>query len=352
MFVWYFFNDRTWDHTPKGGDMIEARYYTSLDDRQVQCSLCPHYCRIAPGARGKCCVRKNRDATLYTLSYERAISGGIDPIEKKPLYHFLPGTTSFSIATAGCNLSCSFCQNSEISSFTGTVPGQTVPVQDVVDRAVSGGCRSIAYTYTEPTVFFEYACDSAVQARKKGLKNVFVTNGYTAPKAIDDVSAVLDAANIDLKAFTDEFYRTYTGGRLQPVCDAIRRYYDNGVHIEVTTLLIPEKNDSDDEIHRIAAFIADIDPLIPWHVSRFHPAHHMMDTPPTPPQRIHAALEIGRQEGLEYVYAGNLPSSDADVTRCHACNEVIIARRGYRVGSVHCSDGTCDYCGARVNVVT
>ncbi len=331
--------------------MKEALFYTKRDNSNVQCNLCPHNCVIAPGNTGKCCVRENHNGTLYTISYNKAITTAVDPIEKKPLYHFYPGSFSFSIATAGCNLSCSFCQNSTISNPTGPLPGSALSPQEVVSQAQEAGCRSIAYTYTEPTVFYEYALDIARHAHAQNLKNVFVTNGFTTPGAIDTISPLLDAANIDLKAYTDDFYRRYTGGRLQPVLDAIARYHRNGVFIEITTLLIPGKNDSAGELGEIASFIASLDRRIPWHISRFHPTYLMTDTPPTPSDTIHQALHIGKEKGLVHVYPGNIPSPDNEVTRCPSCGKIIIERSGFSVAEVHCSNGRCDFCNAEVNVV-
>jgi len=335
--------------------MKEAMLYEHLEDGSVRCSLCPHHCRISPGKRGICGVRENREGTLYTLVYGQAVSAAIDPIEKKPLHHYLPGTQAFSIATVGCNFRCDFCQNFEISQASKESSGwerwsRPLPPQRVVDLAEQRGCASIAYTYTEPTVFFEYAYDTAVLATPRGLKNIFVTNGYITPEALDVIGQNLHAANIDLKSFRDEFYRRVCGGRLQPVLDSIQKMHRDGVWVEVTTLLIPGENDSDGELRDIARFLAGIDPDIPWHVSRFIPHYRMWDHPPTPVASIHRAVEIGYEEGLHYVYAGNVPGDQYESTRCPYCGQVVVERRGYWIHS-RLDGNRCPACGRELAFV-
>jgi pyruvate formate lyase activating enzyme len=313
----------------------------------VRCDLCAHRCRIRPGETGLCGVRRNDDGVLYTLTYGCAVAAAVDPIEKKPLYHFLPGSLSFSIAAAGCNFTCSFCQNSDISQMPrdrGLIRGSRFDPDDVVARALETRCASIAYTYTEPTIYFEYARDCAVRASRVGLKNVFVTNGYMTGEALDVIGADLHAANVDLKSFDDGFYRRYVGGRLRPVLDSIARLHAMGVWVEVTTLLIPGLNDSEDGLRRLAGFLAGVDPDLPWHVSRFQPTYRMLDRPATPAETVERAVELGREEGLRFVYAGNLPSDAHGSTRCPTCGETVIERRGFHVTRMHLDAGRCRSC--------
>jgi pyruvate formate lyase activating enzyme len=317
----------------------------------VRCRLCAHVCRIRPGERGLCGVRENRDGVLYALTYGCAVSASVDPIEKKPLFHFLPGSLSFSIATVGCNFTCSFCQNSDISQMprdAGVIRGSRFDPDEVVRRALETDCSSIAYTYTEPTVYFEYARDCAVGASAAGLKNVFVTNGYMTADALDLMGGDLHAANVDLKAFDDDFYRRFVGGRLQPVLDSISRMHAMGVWLEVTTLVIPGLNDSEEGLRGLAAFLVGLDPDIPWHVSRFHPTYRMLDRPATPADTVERAVVIGFEEGLRYVYAGNLPGSASESTRCPSCGEIVLERHGFRVGRSGLSSGLCRACGERI----
>ena len=317
----------------------------------VRCRLCSHLCRIAVGERGLCGVRENRAGVLYALTYGCAIAAAVDPIEKKPLFHFLPGSPSFSIATVGCNLTCSFCQNADISQMprdNGVLQGSPLGPGMVVERALAAGCLSIAYTYTEPTIYLEYARDCALEASAAGLKNVFVTNGFMTRQALDLMGGDLHAANVDLKSFDDGFYRRYAGARLKPVLDSIRRMVEMGVWVEVTTLLIPGLNDTDDELRALAAFLAGVDPDIPWHVSRFHPTYRMLDRPPTPSSTVERAVAIGGEEGLRYVYAGNLPGSAHESTRCPSCGETVIERRGFRVERVKLDGDRCVTCGSLI----
>ena len=318
---------------------------------RVHCYLCAHHCRIEPGHWGLCGVRQNQDGVLYTAVYGCPVSTAVDPIEKKPLFHFLPGTLSYSLATVGCNFACRFCQNADISQMPrdqGRVIGEQLSPQEVVSAALFAKCRSIAYTYTEPTIFFEYARDCARLATTAGLKNVFVTNGYMTAQALDDIDGDLHAANVDLKAFSDDFYRAVVGARLKPVLDSIRRMWEMGVWVEVTTLLIPGRNDGEAELHQLAAFLASLSPDIPWHVSRFHPTYRMLDLPPTPLASVERALRIGRQEGLRYVYGGNVPGQSSESTVCPACGKEVISRQGFSVREVQTEGGRCRYCGEKI----
>ena len=319
----------------------------------VHCFLCAHHCRIAPGERGLCGVRENRDGVLYTLVYGCPISTAVDPIEKKPLFHFMPGTLTYSLATVGCNLTCAFCQNSEISQMPrdrGRIAGTPLSPQEVVEAALKTGSKSISYTYTEPTIFYEYARDCARLASQSGLKNIFVTNGYMTREMLEDIDGDLHAANVDLKAFSDEFYRTLVGARLKPVLDSIRRLHDMGVWMEVTTLLIPGRNDSSQELHALAAFLASISKDIPWHVSRFYPSYRLLDTPPTAVITIEKALSIGHEEGLRYIYGGNVSGHKSESTYCPNCGRVVLERNGYTVGGNHVRDGRCVNCGEQIAI--
>jgi len=337
--------------------MREAMLYEKLDDKAVRCHLCAHRCRIREGERGICEVRENREGILYSLVYGRLISQAVDPIEKKPLFHVRPGSQAFSIATVGCNFRCSFCQNYSISQLPRdhhVIEGRSVSPEEVVEAARRHRCDVIAYTYTEPTIFFEYTYDAARLAHEAGMLNVYVSNGYMTDEALDLLAPLkgdrlLDAANIDLKAFTDTFYRKQCGAHLQPVLDALISLKERGVWLEVTTLIVPTLNDSDDELREIAAFVAEgLGPDTPWHVSRFHPTYRLTDVPSTPASTLRRAREIGREAGLHYVYVGNVPGDEGETTYCPQCGERVIPRSGYRIGKLHLRDGHCANCGAEI----
>jgi len=325
----------------------DALHWTPLDQGRAACGLCAHRCVVAPGASGICGVRVNRDGKLRTLVYGAVIAEHVDPIEKKPLYHFLPGTTSLSIATVGCNFRCGFCQNWEISQASkepgGGFGGQPFPPEEIVREAKERGCASISYTYTEPTIFFEYARDTALLAKAAGLANNFVTNGYLTPEALADAKEWLDAANVDLKAFRDETYRRVCGARLDPVLDTIRGMRAAGIWVEVTTLVVPDLNDSEAELGDIARFIAGVDPNIPWHISRFHPDYMFQDAPPTPAVTLDRAFRLGKDARLKHVYVGNVPGRAED-TICSKCGEVVIRRRGFSVVDNRVPEGRCPRC--------
>jgi pyruvate formate lyase activating enzyme len=335
--------------------MKEAMLYDKLEDNEVRCVLCAHRCLIKPGRLGICGVRENRGGTLYSLVYAQAISANVDPIEKKPLYHFLPGTSAFSIATVGCNFRCAFCQNADISQASKGGGwgrwGQELPPEQVVNLAQKYRCASIAYTYTEPTVFFEYAYDTAQIATERGIKNVFVTNGYMTEEALHKIEPYLDAANVDLKGFTDEFYRRTCGAQLQPVLDSIRLMHQMGILVEVTTLIVPGHNDGDEELRQIARFLADISLDLPWHISRFVPHYKMTNVPPTPVETLHRAAEIGYETGLRYVYAGNVPGDRYENTYCPNCGEIAIQRFGYHT-QLKLDGDRCKNCGYQLALVT
>lgn len=330
-----------------------AMLWDALPDGRVRCRLCAFRCILRPGTRGVCRVRENRDGALVTLVYGRAVGEEIDPIEKKPLFHFLPGSASYSIATVGCNFRCRFCQNWEISQIVRDaqlIIGRPLSPERVVANARDAGCASVAYTYTEPTIFFEYAYDTARLAREAGLANVFVTNGYETPEALETIAPYLDAANVDLKAFTEEYYRRVCGARLAPVLDTLRLMARLGIWLEVTTLLVPGLNDSDSELRALTAFLVrELGPDVPWHVSRFFPAYRMADHPVTPVEAVRRALRIGREAGLRYVYGGNLPlGADEEDTECPHCHRVVVERAGVWLEANHLRDGRCPDCGAAI----
>jgi pyruvate formate lyase activating enzyme len=334
--------------------MKQAMFQESREDNKVLCGLCSHRCLIAPGHRGICAVRENRDGTLVSLVYDRIIARNIDPIEKKPLFHFLPGSLSYSIATPGCNFRCKHCQNADISQLPrdrgGLVLGDAVTPAEIVADALQYRCASISYTYTEPTIYFELAYDTAKLARKQGLRNVFVTNGYITPEALREIAPYLDAANIDLKGYTDEFYKNVCGARLQPVLDSIRLYKELGIWIEITTLVIPGHNDSEIELKQIADFIRDLGVDVPWHVTRFHPTYKLMDQPRTPLETLKRAREIGLSAGLRYVYEGNIPG-EGEETLCWHCRKSLVKRYGFSVEENHVRNGKCGFCGTSMDGV-
>jgi pyruvate formate lyase activating enzyme len=330
--------------------MKEAMLYEKLENKLVRCYLCAHQCKIASSKFGNCGVRQNKDGKLYTLVYGEVIASHVDPIEKKPLYHLLPGSVSYSIATIGCNFKCGFCQNwqiSQVSKRDGDILGvsKLMPEQ-VVRHAKRSGCQSISYTYTEPTIFFEYAYDTAKLAKEAGLYNIFVTNGYMSKEALDTIRPYLNAANVDLKSFREEFYKNNCKGHLQPVLDSIAYMKKIGIWVEVTTLIIPGENDSEEELNAIAKFIADLDKDIPWHISRFHPDYQFADRSPTSLQTLRKANQIGRSHGLHYIYLGNV-LEDSD-THCYNCNELLVKRSYFYVEKFNITTGICPNCGSEI----
>jgi len=332
-------------------DGHEAVLYEKLDGQAVRCHLCGHECRIQAGKYGVCRVRQNVGGRLVSLNYGRLAAAHVDPIEKKPLYHFLPGTTSMSVAAAGCNFQCGFCQNWQISQQprSGRADaGQSAEPEQIVAAARRDGCASISYTYTEPTIYFELALDTATLAAKAGLKNCFVSNGFMTPLAVQTISPVLDAINVDLKAFRDETYRTVMKARLAPVLECLRALVAEGVWVEVTTLVVPGMNDSPAELADIAGFIAaDLGPDVPWHVSRYHDDYQMTGRGSTPVDTLAEAVRLGRAAGLRYVYQGNVMGPGGD-THCPGCGEVVIGRQGYSADVRGLRDGACTACGAGI----
>ena len=334
-----------------GGDMKEAICYEKLEEKSVHCFLCAQHCRIKPGQRGKCGVRENREGELWSLVYGELIAQHIDPIEKKPLYHFYPGSRSYSIATAGCNFRCLFCQNADISQGPrelGTIYGLQVAPETVVEEARQAACNSISYTYTEPTIFMEYALDVGRLAHAAGIKNVFVSNGFMTEESLTAITPYLDAANVDLKAFTDKFYHDQCGARLNPVLKTLERMKQAGIWLEVTTLLIPGLNDKRSELRELALFLHHLGPEIPWHISRFHPTYRLTDRPPTPVNTLQMARDIGLEVGLKYVYLGNVPGDEGENTRCHGCGNLLIKRFGFSIKRMGLDGSKCRKCGVEM----
>ncbi|MDR3640963.1 MAG: AmmeMemoRadiSam system radical SAM enzyme [Humidesulfovibrio sp.] len=337
----------------------EARFWKPLapgkagQGASVQCRLCNHFCSIPDGGRGICAVRQNQAGTLYTLVYGLPAAISVDPVEKKPLYHFLPGTRIFSFGTMGCNLSCSFCQNAQLSQsprLGQPIRGHNLTPEALVSAALDSGSKSIAYTYSEPTVFLELVEDTALLARARGLKNVLVTNGFMSPESLDALGPAdtgpIQAANVDLKAFTEAFYKDQCGARLAPVLKNLKHMRELGWWLELTTLLIPGLNDGPDELAELAAFIVrELGPDTPWHLSRFHPEYRLLDRPVTPTETLTMARDVGHAAGLRYVYIGNASGPGFGDTRCGSCGEVVLERDGFAVrGSL--PEGRCGSCGA------
>jgi len=325
-------------------------FFDKIGDYKVKCYLCSHNCKINESDFGFCRVRQNIKGELFTQVYGELIAEHVDPIEKKPLYHFLPGSKSYSIATVGCNFRCSFCQNWQISQIQKddktNVYGKFAKPEEIVKRALEQDCKSISYTYTEPTIFFEYAYDVSKIAKEKGLYNTFVTNGYMSKKALEKISPYLDAANVDLKSFREEFYKKICKARLKPVLESIKKMKELGIWIEITTLVVPEQNDSDKELNDIAEFISSVGKETPWHISRFHPDFDYNDSYPTPIETLNKAYDIGKKHGLKYVYLGNV--LDEKNTICSNCGTVLIKRTPFEGSIINLKEGKCSKCGLEI----
>jgi len=331
--------------------MKEALLYEKLENKLIHCYLCSHHCRIASQKFGLCGVRQNINGSLYSHVYGRPCALHVDPIEKKPLYHFLPGSFSFSLATIGCNFRCGFCQNWEISqgSFrdNANLGGKEVSPERIVSEALKNKCRSISYTYTEPTIFFEYAYDTAKIAKTKGLYNNFVTNGFMTKEAILMIKPYLDAANVDLKFFREDSYRRICGGALRPVLNSIQLMHESGIWIEVTTLVVPGENDSEEELSDIAQFIAGLDKNIPWHLSAFHPDYKFTDRSPTSTEILKRAQELALETGLKFVYIGNV-LGEGNHTFCPACKKLLMKREAFSILENNIKAGKCPFCQASI----
>jgi pyruvate formate lyase activating enzyme len=334
-------------------NLKQAVLWETAADKKTQCFLCSHRCLISDGKVGVCAVRKNIGGTLYSLNYYKVCAANVDPIEKKPLYHFQPGSKSFSIAAEGCNFRCGFCQNWQISQAPveqGVIDGEAINPERIVDEAILTGCKSIAYTYTEPTIFMELVADCAKLAKQKGLANVFVSNGYQTKEAIDFSKDWLDGINVDLKSFSNDYYIKLCKAKLRPVLDTIEYIAKNTkIWMEITTLLVPGENDSEDELKKLAEFLATKAGLdIPWHISRFYPQYKFSDSVPTPMASLGLAYKIGKEAGLHYVYLGNVPGMKTDKTHCYKCGKLLIDRLGYNVLSNCIKDKSCPDCGSKI----
>jgi pyruvate formate lyase activating enzyme len=333
--------------------MHEAMLYNAEGDK-LRCRLCRHNCLIADGKPGICNVRVNNGGTLYTIFYGKPIAMSVDPIEKKPLYHYFPASKAFSIATLGCNFQCPFCQNWDISQFgraqTGREPAADVSPERIVAQAKANRCKSISYTYTEPTIFFEYAYDCAKLAKKEGIGNNFVTNGYMTREAIDTIKPYLDAANVDLKAFRKDTYRKVMKAQLDGVCDSIKYMKEAGIWVEVTTLVVPKMNDDPAELRDIENFLVEIGRDIPWHISRFYPHYEYDSMEPTPISTLKSAYDIGKKAGLRYIYMGNVSADPSEHTYCYQCGEKLITRSGFFVEENRITEkSTCPKCAAEID---
>ncbi len=334
--------------------MKEAMFYRPIEDGKVLCELCPHFCKLKEKQIGICGVRQNITGKLYSLVYGKPIAVHVDPIEKKPLFHVAPGSRSFSISTVGCNFHCKFCQNHDISQIESSNMidrfNQEVSPERLVTMAKEASCISIAYTYTEPTIYFEYAYETAKIAHEHGLLNLFVTNGYINPEPLQFMKDYLDAANVDLKSFSEDFYKKLVGARLAPVLEALKLIKKLKIFVEITTLVIPGENDSEAELTAIASFIRnELGVETPWHISRFYPHYRLMDHSSTPVSTLNRAREIGVAQGLRYVYLGNVPGSNTENTYCYNCGQLLIERYGYQVIQNKVDSGKCKFCGAKID---
>jgi pyruvate formate lyase activating enzyme len=333
----------------------EAMLYEKLDDDKVQCKLCAHRCRISPGKRGFCAVRENREGTLYTLNYNVVSSEALDPIEKKPLYHFYPGSVVYSLGTIGCNFRCKHCQNWTISQISiDEADAIEITPEMAVRRAVASGARSVAWTYNEPTIWFEYTYDCARLAKEAGLATVYVTNGYITQEALETIAPYLDAFRVDIKAFTEDFYRDIASAKLAPVLESAKLAKELGMHVEVVNLVIPTLNDSESEIREMSKWIFEnLGADTPIHFTRFHPYYKLQDIRSTPLETLEMAYSVAREEGMRYVYIGNVPGNGHEHTFCPECGELLIKRGMFGLDTYKLTGkGTCPRCGTPISVVS
>lgn len=316
---------------PETKELHEARFYEKLSGGRIQCQLCPNKCILSPGQRGLCKVRENRDGKLYSLVYGKPITINVDPIEKKPFYHFLPTTRAYSLATVGCNLSCKYCQNFDISQrFPEDVRPMEKSPEEVVQEALNAGAESIAFTYNEPTVWYEYMYDIAKLAKEKGLRTVMITAGYITPEPFKELLEVLDAVRIDLKGFREEYYNEIVGGKLEPVLESLKVAYQSGTWLEIINLVVPGHNDSEGEIKDMCRWIKEnLSEDVPLHFLRFQPRYKMKNLPPTPLETLKKARKIAQEVGLNYVYTGNVPDIEGNTTHCPDNGEPLIVRKGF-----------------------
>jgi len=333
--------------------MHDAWMSKPLKNGIVQCLACSHLCRISPGHKGICGVRKNEGEKLQLLVYGRASAVNIDPIEKKPLFHFYPGTPVFSFGTMGCNFRCDFCQNWDISQYHKThddaeivAAGIELPPEEIIKQCIENKIPSVAFTYNEPGIFFEYAYDTARLAKENGIHTVYVSNGFENRAALEKIRPYLDAINTDLKAFTEDYYLKICGGKIEPVKENIRWIWKNGIWQEITTLIVTNHNDSEDELKRLADFLVNISPDMPWHISRYFPVYKMTD-PPTPLKTLKMAYKIGKEAGLNHVYVGNVRSEELENTVCPKCGKTVIERDGYEVTD-NLNGDKCPHCGHKI----
>ncbi|WP_094226606.1 AmmeMemoRadiSam system radical SAM enzyme [Methanolobus psychrotolerans] len=333
----------------------EAMLYEKLEDGKVQCNLCSHRCKISPGKRGFCDVRENREGTLYTLNYNVVSSEALDPIEKKPLFHFYPGSLVYSLGTIGCNFRCKHCQNWTISQI-GIDQANAIEIsaETAVKKAVASGARAIAWTYNEPTIWFEYTYDCARLAKEAGLVTVYVTNGYITREGLEMIAPYLDAFRVDIKAFTEDFYRKIASAKLAPVLESAKLARELGMHVEVVNLVIPTLNDAPDEIREMSKWIHDnLGADTPVHFTRFHPYYKLQDIPSTSLKSLERAYEIAKEEGLSYVYLGNVPGTEYENTFCPKCGELLIQRGMFSIELNRLTDGrTCPHCGRSISVLS
>ena len=333
--------------TQAGLSHVEAKYYKKLEHKEIECVLCPRQCKVGDRERGYCGCRENQDGIYYTLVHSYPCSVHVDPIEKKPLFHFLPGTDAFSIATAGCNINCKFCQNWEISQVRPEqVNAYYLPPEDVASYAQESGSRSIAYTYSEPVVFYEYMLDCAVEGRRRGIKSVVITAGYISHDPWLELIREVDAIKVDFKAFTEKFYQDICHGKLKPVMDALLDLAQSNIWYELVYLVVPTLNDNFSDIRRMSKWIVkELGRDVPVHFTRFHPMYLLKNLPPTPVSSLEKAREIALQEGMNFVYVGNIPGHKGEHTYCPDCKQVVIERVGYRIIQMNLKNGKCKFCG-------